>query len=313
MNIGKTELKDDDFGFVRLGAVDIGSNAVRFQVSRVYEEKGIITLKRVEYLRFPLRFGEDVFTEKAFITKTKEDKFVKLMKAFKLMFELYEVDDYMACATSAMREAVNGEAVVRRVQEEAGLNVEIISGDKEAEIINSALGSLIDERNYVHVDVGGGSTEVNIFSKKVKIAGHSFRLGSVRALNPKKNEQEWAQIYQWIQERLKNIKGSEVTAIGTGGNINKLYDLSLPKKEGILTVKELERVRNLLAGYTFKERIELFNLNEDRADVIVPAADIYHHAAMAAGVKEIIIPKVGLREGIIQILFNKHKVKYSRW
>lgn len=313
MNFGKTELKDDDFGFVRLGAVDIGSNAVRFQVSRVYEEKGNIHLKRVEYLRFPLRLGEDVFTERATISKVKEDKFVKLMHAFKLMFELYEVDDYMVCATSAMREATNGEKITLRVRKECGLEVEIISGDKEAEIINAALGSLIDDNNYIHIDVGGGSTELNVYSKRIKIASHSFRLGSVRALNPKKNEQEWAQIFLWIQEKLKYLKGSEIIAIGTGGNINKLYDLSAPKKEGILTVKELERVKTLLSGYTFKERMELFNLNEDRADVIIPAAEIYHHAALAAGVKEIIIPKVGLREGIIQMLFNKHKVKFGRW
>ncbi|MFP4091066.1 MAG: Ppx/GppA phosphatase family protein [Cyclobacteriaceae bacterium] len=297
---------------MKLAAIDIGSNAIRMQVSNVisYENKSFF--KKLEYIRFPIRLGEDVFeiTEdnpSRRIGEERAAKFLKLMKAFKLLIELYEVDDYLGCATSAMREAENGPELVEQVRRELGLNLQIIDGDKEAEILNNALMSLLEEnRNYLHIDVGGGSTELNLFVNKEKIAARSFPIGSVRRLNTRRSlDQVWAEIRAWITQHIRKDMG-RITAIGTGGNINKIHDLAGKKLNKTITLSKVISIRDFLAGHSLHDRINKLQLNADRADVIVPATDIYIAAMQWARASRILVPDLGLKDGIMQMLYEKH-------
>ncbi|MDF9794827.1 exopolyphosphatase/guanosine-5'-triphosphate,3'-diphosphate pyrophosphatase [Catalinimonas alkaloidigena] len=301
----------------KLAAIDIGSNAIRLQVSSVisYEEK--TTFKKLEYVRFPLRLGQDVFGDNEDepshrIGATSSAKFLKLMKAFKLLIDLYEVDDYMGCATSAMREAENGHQLIAQVRDEYGLELEIIDGDAEAEILNNALKSFLEEnKTYLHIDVGGGSTELNLYVNKEKVVAHSFPIGSVRKLNTRKSlEQVWNEMGQWVKENVKKNYGTPI-AIGTGGNINKIFDLSGTKNGKILTLNKLISTRDFLASHTLEERINKLQLNPDRADVIIPASNIYISAMQWARTSKILVPKLGLKDGVMQMLYEKHQLKVS--
>lgn len=295
---------------MKLAAIDIGSNAIRFQVTNVisYQEK--VTFKKVEYVRFPLRLGNDVFGSKK-ISPKNEEKFFKLMHAFKLLLDLYEVDGFMACATSAMREAKNGEEIAHRVLNELGLKIRIIDGNKEAELINRAIHSYINEKTYLHIDVGGGSTELNLYHQKEKINSRSFKIGSVRRLGSYDNPIIWKHMQQWIAN---NIKASyrPVTAIGTGGNINKIFELAKTKTSKALPLTKVEEIKEFLSAYTYEERINILHLNPDRADVILPAADIYTSVMHVAKIKSIIVPDVGLKDGIMQLLYEKGMKKKER-
>ncbi|MEK6477581.1 phosphatase [Catalinimonas sp. 4WD22] len=301
----------------KLAAIDIGSNAIRLQVSSVirYEEK--TTFKKLEYVRFPLRLGQDVFevTEdnpSHRIGAERAAKFLKLMKAFKLLIDLYEVDDYMGCATSAMREAENGPELIEQVRQEYGLELQIIDGDAEAEILNIALMSHLEEnKTYLHIDVGGGSTELNLYVNKEKVMAHSFPIGSVRRLNTRKSlAQVWNEMEQWIKTNVKKDFG-KVTAIGTGGNINKTFDLSGTRSGKILSLSKIISTRDFLASHTLEERINKLQLNPDRADVIIPASDIYIAAMQWARATQILVPKLGLKDGVMQMLYEKHQIKAS--
>lgn len=301
---------------LRLAAIDIGSNALRLHISRVrFAEKDTLpSFKKIEQIRFPLRLGTDVFSLSHEISPKNESKFIQVMHLFKRVMEVFEVNDYLACATSAMREAKNGNQIVERVKEEVGISIDIISGDMEAELINKSILSYVSTDNFVHIDVGGGSTEVNIYHNFEKIEARSFDMGSVRSIaDSKKNvgqaylDEENKMLKNWIQEVIKPLS-SPVNAVGTGGNINKLYDLSKLSKNKILTLREMEHLYKELSKRNYQERINDFGLNDDRADVIVPATEIYLRVMKAAGIKQIIIPKVGLREGIIQYLYEKNNV-----
>ena len=300
---------------LKLAAIDIGSNAIRLQVTNVLEYEGKITFKRLEYVRFPLRLGQDVFeiTEENpthRIGAERSGKFLKLMHAFSLLINLYEVDDYMAFATSAMREAENGHELVHKAKKNYGLHIEIIDGDREAEIINNALLNFLEPgKAYLHIDVGGGSTELNLYIDKEKIAAHSFPIGSVRRLNTRISlDQVWESINEWIRTHLKKKHGS-LTAIGTGGNINKIFDLSGKKVGKPLPTKQVISIRDFLASHTLEERINKLQLNPDRADVILPAADIYIAVMKWARATKIIVPDVGLKDGVMQMLYDKHLVQ----
>ncbi|MFD2200680.1 Ppx/GppA phosphatase family protein [Shivajiella indica] len=292
---------------MRLAAVDIGSNAIRLQITNVTQYEGIINFKKLEYLRFPLRLGMDVFhTQK--ISDKNRLKFIKLMKAFKLLIDLYEVDDYMVCGTSALRESINGKEIVEEIFHDLGLVINIIDGNQEAELINMALGSYIDEKSYLHIDVGGGSTELNIYTHKQKIASKSFKIGSVRALDDMIPLSVWRSMNDFISENID--KKSKITCIGTGGNINKIFELSKPSKnKRYLDFGKINEVLNYLESFTYEERINKLNLNPDRADVIIPASKIYLAAMAAAESKKMIVPDVGLKDGLMQVLYkrNKHK------
>ena len=292
---------------MKLAAVDMGSNAIRMQITSVTQYEGIINFKKLEYLRFPLRLGLDVFHSQK-ISDPNRRKFIKLMKAFKILIDLYEVDDYMACATSAMRESINGKEIALEVKEEIGLKINIIDGNREAELINKSLNKFFDEKTYLHIDVGGGSTELNIYKNREKLASKSFQIGSVRALEDKVATPVWNSMESFILKHL--VHSPAVTAIGTGGNINKIFELSKPRKnKRYLDYDKIKEVLDHLQTLTFEERVNKLNLNHDRADVIIPAGKIYQRAMEAAKSKKMIVPDLGLKDGIIQVLYERNKTK----
>lgn len=296
---------------MRLAAVDIGSNAIRFQVSNVLVYQNQTSFKKYEYLRFPLRLGEDVFNVKE-ISAKKEAKFMKIMEAFKLLFEIYEVDDYMICATSAMRESKNGAQIAEKVKQSIGLDINIIDGMKEADFINTVLINSLDEKTYLHIDVGGGSTELNVYAEKKKVISASFKLGSVRLLENKVDTNAWDEIRNWIETYVNPYFPAPVS-IGTGGNINKVNDLSGKKDRSLIEFEEIGKIQAHINGFSQEDRINLLKLNPDRADVIVPALDIYLSIMKWANSSQMLIPDIGLKDGIIQALFdrNKHKLQLS--
>lgn len=290
---------------LRLAAIDIGSNAIRFQVTNVLSYEGQHIFKRLEYVRFPLRLGQDVFTLKK-IGPDKEDKFLRLMHAFKLLIDLYEVDDYYACATSAMREAENGYKLAEKVNQLLGLKIRIISGDAEAELINKVVLKKLDNENYLHIDVGGGSTELNLISNGKKVASQSFKVGSVRSIEQLGTSDILEKIDKWV---LENVTGKYkvINAIGTGGNINKTYELANKRKiDRILSLKEVLEVQTYVSGFTLDERINKLQLNPDRADVLIPASHIYMHVMKSAKCRKILVPDVGLKDGIMHMLYERN-------
>jgi exopolyphosphatase/guanosine-5'-triphosphate,3'-diphosphate pyrophosphatase len=293
---------------LKLAAIDIGSNAIRFQITNVLVYNGITTFKKVEYVRFPLRLGQDVFRFNE-IGAEKEIKFIKLMHTFKMLIELYEVDDSIICATSAMREARNGQDIADKVRDQLGLDINIIDGDKEAEIINKVIFNQIDNKAYIHIDVGGGSTELNLFVDCQKTAAQSFKIGHVRRLGGTDLPEEWERMKTWTIENTPQDMPS-LLAVGTGGNISKLYELAnLPRVRNqipSISASQIQQVQNQLASYTLEERIHIMMLNPDRADVILPASEIYLSVMKWAGATEILVPDVGLKDGLLQILYERH-------
>ncbi|MFC4872435.1 Ppx/GppA phosphatase family protein [Negadavirga shengliensis] len=296
---------------MKLAAVDIGSNAIRLQITNVIQYEGKYNFKKLEYLRFPLRLGKDVFNHKQ-ISELNKRKFTELMRAFKILIDLYEVDDCMVCATSAMRESSNGKEIAEWVKNEIGLKIHIIDGNREAELINKALYSYIDNRTYLHIDVGGGSTELNIYKRSQKTASRSFKIGSVRSIDEKITASLWRKMKSFIIDNLS--QEHHVICIGTGGNINKVFELSNPRKnKRFLELTKIKEIQEYLESFSYDERIHRLNLNEDRADVIIPATKIYTAAMEAANSKKMIVPDVGLKDGVMNFLFernlNREKIK----
>ena len=282
---------------MKLAAIDIGSNAIRLQISTILEGGEKMLFKKLEYVRFPLRLGHDVFTTNR-ISDASIAKFKKLMKAYKLLLELYEVDDYMFCATSAMRESENGEEVARQVKEELGITINIIDGHLEAEFINKAIFSYLGNETYLHIDVGGGSTELNLFVKGKKIKTRSFKIGSVRILEHHDSPVMWEDMERWVRENVKLSYG-KVTAVGTGGNISKIFELAQKKPGATLSLKKVKAIKEEIESLTIDQRIYQLQMNPDRADVIVPASGIYIKVMEWAHSNSIIVPDVGLKDGIL--------------
>lgn len=286
-----------------LAAIDIGSNAIRLQIIRVIKENDLVSFKKLEFLRFPLRLGKDVFKEGTIGEATK-NKFEKLMRTFKLLIELYEVDAYSAVATSAMREAKNGKEIVATIATYFDLKIDIINGKAEAEMLSKAIVPYLDDKNYIHIDVGGGSTELNLYKGKNKINSQSFKIGSVRNLNIVKRKEIFKSMTTWLKQK-KNKIGAPIIAIGTGGNINKLFKLSRQKYNGSISFTELNALRLYVNAFNYEKRINILKMNPDRADVIVPAAEIYSEVMKMAGADSIIVPGVGLKDGILYSLFEE--------
>lgn len=289
---------------MKLAAIDIGSNAIRFQVSTVLDNSTVVIFKKLEYVRFPLRLGHDVFTTGRISQKSME-KFKKLMKAFKLLVELYEVEDYMFCATSAMRESENGQELAHQVLEEIGITINIIDGNREGELINRAIHSYLTNKTYLHIDVGGGSTELNFYANGIKIKTRSFKIGSVRILEHNDSPVMWEDMEHWIKENVKKEYG-KVTAVGTGGNISKIFDLAKTKPGKVLSLRKVKQTRDMVQSYTIEERIYKLQMNPDRADVIIPASDIYIKVMQWAHASSILVPEVGLKDGIMLFLYEKN-------
>ncbi len=289
---------------MKLAAVDIGSNAIRFQVSSVLDSGPRVIFKKMEYVRFPLRLGHDVFTSQR-ISEHSAQKFMKLMRVFKMLIELYEVDDYMACATSAMRESENGAELARQVKDETGLEIHIIDGKQEAELINQAILTYLSEGTYLHIDVGGGSTELNIYTNGKKTCTHSFKIGSVRILEHNDSPAIWKEMEQWVKKQVSHYPG-KITAIGTGGNISKIFELAQLKPHRLMSLKKVREISAMIEQHTLEERIYLLQMNPDRADVIVPASHIYMRVMEWAGARYIQVPEVGLKDGIMLHLYRKN-------
>ncbi|KQS31338.1 Ppx/GppA phosphatase family protein [Dyadobacter sp. Leaf189] len=287
---------------MKFAAIDIGSNGARMQISSVLHDGGVSRFKKVEYVRFPLRLGHDVFTQGR-ITEQSEDRMMKLMLAYQLLMELHEVDDFMACSTSAMREAENGYEVRDRIVNRTGIHIQIIDGQREAELVNNVVVKSLGEGQYIHIDVGGGSTELNLYKDRVKTFAKSFKLGSVRLLEGKESKNSWQKIKEWINQHVDYSQ--PIQAVGTGGNINKLFDLSSKLTESSTSLEEIERMKEYISQFSLEERINKLQLNPDRADVIVPAGDIYTSAMKWAGAEIIHVPDVGLKDGMLQLLYDR--------
>ncbi len=286
---------------MKYAAIDIGSNGARMQISSVLNDDGNVRFKKVEYVRFPLRLGHDVFTIGE-ISEMSEDRMIKLMLAYQLLMELHEIDDYMACSTSAMRESKNGQQVRNNIEQRTGIHIQIIDGQKEAELVNNVVIKSLAEGQYLHIDVGGGSTELNVYRDRVKIAAKSFKLGSVRLLEGKESKNSWQKIEEWIRTYVDYSQ--PIQAVGTGGNINKLFDLSAKLSQSAASFDEIEKIHQYIGQFTLVERINKLQLNPDRADVIIPAGDIYLSAMKWAGAKIMHVPDVGLKDGMLQLLYD---------
>lgn len=289
---------------VRYGAIDVGSNAVRLLIADISEGNNGLQYKKNTFIRVPLRLGDDSFINKK-ISSGKATDLVKTMSAFKNLMDVYQVSDYLACATSAMREAENKSEIISRIQKESGINLEIIEGEREANIIsaNHIEEQLNQNKQYLYIDVGGGSTELSIFNNGNFNASKSFDVGTIRMLDNKVEDKTWSDMKSWIDHQCKDF--NDLDAIGTGGNINKLFRLSNAKDNSALPTKKLIDVVDNLNRLSLRERINTLGLNPDRADVIIPAGEIYLTLMRWAKVKNIYVPKVGLADGIIKLLMEK--------
>lgn len=287
---------------MKIAAIDIGSNAARMQISSVLTNKNKVSFKKVEYVRFALRLGMDVFNSGS-ISHASEARIKKLLQAYQLLMELHEVDAYMICATSAMREAENGASIVERIYNELGMEIHLIEGEQEAELINNVIVTVLDDdRTYLHIDVGGGSTELNIYKGQQKIAAKSFKIGSVRLLEHKEAPDVWKKMQTWVNTNIPSHES--VIAVGTGGNISKLFNMIENKKDNKASLKDLEKMRNYIEKFSLEERMNKLQLNADRADVIVPASDIYISVMKWASATEIMVPDLGLKDGILMLVYE---------
>ncbi|MGB5941501.1 MAG: exopolyphosphatase [Leeuwenhoekiella sp.] len=292
-----------NFTTKKFGAIDIGSNAVRLLISNIIEAEGNKPqFRKSSLVRVPIRLGADVFLTKR-ISDENIQRMIDTMEAFKLLMRSHKVVDYMACATSAMRESDNGAEVAQKIEEQTGVKIRIIDGSDEASIIaNTDLQSLIDsERTYLYVDVGGGSTEFTFYSDAQVVASRSFKLGTVRLLQDSVGQGVWDEVENWIKEQSAPFKRIEL--IGSGGNINKIFKLSGRKEGKALTYFFMLSFFEDIQSYSYEERIVDLGLNLDRADVIIPATRIYLSAMKWAKAKNIYVPKIGLSDGIIKSLY----------
>ena len=290
---------------MKYAAIDIGTNAARLLVGEVMSKDQSFFIKKISYTRIPLRLGEDVF-ESGKVSKNKIDDFLKTMKAFKLISEIFDVQEIRAVSTSAMREATNADKIIDSIKEETGIKLEIISGDEEASLIFSNFFTMELDLSvpFVVIDVGGGSTELSVFENGEKIASKSFNVGTLRILKGKSDASVWENIHDWI---LKYVDlSSEHKIFGTGGNINKAHKMlgySYDEPIGLVEMKEL---RDKLARLTIDERIDQFHMKPDRADVIVPALDIFSYILNEIGANSLMVPKVGLADGMIYEMYHRN-------
>lgn len=293
----------------KFAAIDIGSNAVRLLFYNIYLDlNNQPVFKKVALTRVPIRLGEDSFVHHE-ISAPKIEKLKKAMVAFKNLIEVHEVIDYRACATSAMREAANAKQVIEEVKQASGIEIQIIDGNTEADLIysNHVAENMSDSRAYLYIDVGGGSTEITLFYKGKQRYSESFNIGTVRMLHGKVTEEEW----QRLKRKCKELAAiyPNIMGIGSGGNIIKLQKLSGEPEGAPFSRAQLKEVHQELASMTFEERMRKYGLNPDRADVIVPAAEIYLHICKHAEIKSVVVPKIGLSDGIIHQMYEEYLKK----
>ncbi len=287
----------------KYAAIDIGSNAMRLLVSNIVEQEGKpAQFNKSSLVRVPIRLGQDAFTVGE-ISEENIERMIDAMKAYKLLMKVHKVEKYMACATSAMREAFNGNDIADLIEEQAGIKIDIIDGKKEAAIIAATdLHTFIKpDQTYLFVDVGGGSTEFSLFDNGKIVASKSFKNGTVRLLNNMVNDLVWVEIEKWIKKVTEPYEN--VTLIGSGGNINKLFKLSGKKQDLPLSYFYVNSQYQFLNGLTYEQRISELGLNPDRADVIIYATRIYLNAMKWSGARNIYVPKIGLSDGIVKAMY----------
>ncbi|HET9058100.1 MAG TPA: exopolyphosphatase [Chitinophagaceae bacterium] len=294
---------------MKLAAIDIGSNAARLLIIDVIDTPdGNKDFIKLNLVRVPLRLGFDVF-DKGEISKPKVKKLVETIKAYRHLINIYDVKHIIAAATSAMRDAKNSDDILRRVKLETDIDIEIISGDKEASLIyeNHIAENMDKDHSYLYIDVGGGSTELTFFAEGKLIFKESFNIGTIRLLKEQVEESRWQEMKDYVKLATKDYK--KVVAIGSGGNINKVFSLSKRKEGKPLYLDSLRDFYKELSSFALSERMHHYKLREDRADVIVPALQIYINVMRWAGADEIYVPKIGLADGLIHKLYEEMKLQ----
>ncbi|WP_179316865.1 Ppx/GppA phosphatase family protein [Winogradskyella undariae] len=287
----------------KYAAIDIGSNAVRLLISNIIEQGDApVVFKKNSLVRVPIRLGADVFL-KGEISEYNQERMLDTMKAFSLLIKSHGVVRYKACATSAMREASNSSSLIKKILKTSGISIDVIEGEEEATIIAATdLQSFIDpDKTYLYVDVGGGSTEFSVIHNGDKKISKSFKIGTVRLLNDIVKNETWLELEQWIKGNTSQY--DKIELIGSGGNINKIFKISGKTIGKPLTYFYLTSYYKMLQNYSYEERITELNLNQDRADVIIPATRIYLSAMKWSGAKDIYVPKIGLSDGIIKSMY----------
>ena len=296
---------------MRLAAIDIGSNAARLLIAEVAQDReGKPQFNKLNLVRVPLRLGFDVF-EKGEISKEKRGMVLQTMKAYGHLINAYGVKNVITCATSAMRDARNSNDLIRKVKLETGLEIEIISGELEASLIyeNHVAENMDTDHSYMYIDVGGGSTELTFFADSKLIFKQSFNIGTIRLLKDMVDDAKWNEVKDVIKTKTKGYK--KIIAIGTGGNINKIFSLSKKKDGKPLSLDLLKDYYKEISSFSLEDRINIYKLREDRADVIVPALQIYINVMRWAAIEEIYVPKIGLADGLVQHLWEEIKMKVN--
>lgn len=287
---------------MKFGAIDIGTNAARLLVGEIEHEGGHSFVKKISYTRVPLRLGEEVF-EDGKISKKKTEDFVKTIQAFKLISEIFDVKQLRAVATSAMREATNSKKIIEKILIETGVEIEVISGDVEAELIFSTFLLLDFDKTlpFLVIDVGGGSTEVSVFESGERIASKSFEIGTIRLLKGKVKNDVWSNIHEWIAEHVDLNSSHKI--FGTGGNINKVHKILGVGQMESVSLEKMKDLRDKLGSLTLIQREDEYQLKPDRADVILPALDIYIYILDELKSSQLIVPKIGLSDGMIYQMY----------
>ncbi len=291
---------------MRLAAIDIGSNAARLLITEVVEHPGgKPEFQKLSLVRVPLRLGFDVF-ENNEISKEKETMVLKTIKAYSYLVDIYGVSHLKACATSAMRDARNAAEIIQKVKDETGISIEVISGDAEASFIyeNHIAENMDKLHSYLYIDVGGGSTELTFFAEGKLVFKNSFNIGTIRLLKNQVEETSWDDMKDFIRKETKSYSG-DMVAIGSGGNINKVFSLSKKKEGKPLHIELLKDYYKELGSVSLEDRKRLYKLREDRADVILPALSIYINVMKWSGIEQILVPKIGLADGLVQHLYEE--------
>ncbi len=290
---------------MKFGAIDIGTNAARLLIGEVCKEGNHSFVKKISYTRIPLRLGEQVF-DNGIISEDKVTEFVKTIQAFKLISEMFNVVELRACATSAMREAKNGAAVVTEILVHTGINIEVISGDEEARLIFGTFFLLDFDKTspFLVIDVGGGSTEISVFEEGTRVASKSFELGTLRLLKGKTDSKIWKELKSWLSKNVDSKVDHKIFA--TGGNINKVHKM-VGSNTSEIQIRKVSKLRKELEKMTLEAREDVYQLKPDRADVIVPACEIFEFILKELKVKNFFVPKIGLSDGMIYDLHLKHQ------
>lgn len=290
---------------MKLAAIDIGSNAARLLINEVkIGKKGQPEFIKLNLLRIPLRLGMDVFSHGEILSERKA-MVINSMKIFSDLMSLYQVENYRACATSAMRDAANGDEIREIVKETSGIQIEIISGDEEAGLIfgNHIAETLDEENDYLYIDVGGGSTELSYFENQKLTYKKSFNIGTIRLLNNLVTDDQRKELKVEIKNHIHHDR--PIVAIGSGGNINKTFSMSKTKDGKPLTLSALKKFLKELSQLTVEERMKTYHIREDRADVLVPALEIYTKVMSWSGINKIYVPKISVADGLIKKMYQK--------